>query len=93
MNDPAMWTVEPNFKVIIGGMTFIDTPNLIAYRGEPLLRLYRKPDGCLGIDFDVHDVQGKKMLLARMRRSATRGRGPLFEPLFTLRTWKCDHIG
>lgn len=54
-----MWSVEENFHVILGGNTYIDTPNLIAYRGAPLFTIKRSDsDGVLGIDFDIFNVSG-----------------------------------
>lgn len=36
-----MWTVEDRFSVKLGGNTYINTPNLVVYKGEPLFRMYR----------------------------------------------------
>jgi len=56
-----MWKVEDKFRVRLGGNTYIDTPNLIVFRGESLFRIRRGDDGMLGIDFDVFDNQGKRV--------------------------------
>ena len=61
-----MWHVETNFAVKLGGNTYIDTPNLVVYKGESLFRMRRSDeDGLLGIDFDVHDARGKRIATFR----------------------------
>jgi hypothetical protein len=57
-----MWKVETEFAVRLGGMTYIDTPTLIAYKGTPVFRIRRNDeDGMLGIDFDVFDAKGQRV--------------------------------
>ena len=52
----------------LGGNIYINTPNLVAYRGEPLFTLRRHDEtGYLGIDFDIYNAQGEKV--AAVRRS------------------------
>jgi hypothetical protein len=59
-----MWKVETKFAVRLGGNTYINTPNLIVYKGTPLFRIRRsEQDGILGIDFDVHDSTGKRVAI------------------------------
>jgi len=61
-----MWNVPEKFKVILGGNTFINTPNLIVYIEEPLFRLTRSTsDGILGIDFDIYGAEGAKVATVR----------------------------
>ena len=61
-----MWTVEDRFSVKLGGNTYINTPNLVVYKGEPLFRVYRsESDGILGIDFDVFDASGTRVATFR----------------------------
>ena len=57
-----MWTVETEFAVHLGGNTYINTPNLIVYKGTSIFRMRRSDnDGILGIDFDVFDAKGKRV--------------------------------
>ncbi len=51
-----MWKVEKDFKVILGGNTYINVPNLVAYKGKPLFKIERREsDGLLGISFDIYN--------------------------------------
>src|SRR3989304_6526226 len=53
-------------SVKLGGNTYINTPNLVVYKGESLFRIYRsESDGMLGIDFDVFDSQKKRIATVR----------------------------
>jgi len=61
-----MWKVETNFAVRLGGIKYVNTPNLVVYRGTPIFRIRRGGDGMLGIDFDVFDAQG--MSVARFAK-------------------------
>jgi hypothetical protein len=55
-----MWEVEDRFRIKIGGVTFINVPTLVAYKGESLFTLKRHDEnGYLGIYFDIYDDQGK----------------------------------
>jgi len=57
-----MWKVENEFAIRLGGNTYIDTPNLIAYQGKPIFRVRRnQEDGTIGIDFDVFDKTGQRI--------------------------------
>jgi hypothetical protein len=56
-----MWEVEDRFKVKIGGITFINVPNLVDYKGESLFTLKRHEDGYLGIYFDIYNPKGYKI--------------------------------
>ncbi|MGH8646661.1 MAG: hypothetical protein ACREX4_20275 [Gammaproteobacteria bacterium] len=61
-----MWKIETEFAVKLGGNTYINTPNLVVYKGESLFRIYRsESDGMLGIDFDVFDSQKKRIATVR----------------------------
>jgi hypothetical protein len=64
-----MWQVEDKFRVIIGGNTYINTPNIIVYKGEPLFVLKRREsDGQLGIDFKIFDNNGNRVATVRGNR-------------------------
>lgn len=57
-----MWKLENQFSVKLGGNTYINTPNLVVYKGEPLFKINRsESDGILGIDFDVFDASGNRV--------------------------------
>ena len=45
----------------MGGNTYINTPNLIVYKGSSIFQVRRSDDGMLGIDFDVFDLAGKRI--------------------------------
>jgi hypothetical protein len=61
-----MWYVEDRFRVIIGGNTYINTPNIVVYKGKPLFVIKRSArDGLLGIDFDVLDKNGNRIATVR----------------------------
>ena len=62
-----MWQIENKFKVRIGGNTYIDTANIIVYKGKPLFSLRRHEDGYLGIDFEIYDAEGS--LVATVKRN------------------------
>jgi len=64
-----MWEIEDKFRVIIGGNTYINTPNIVVYKGQPLFVLKRREsDGQLGIDFDIFDKGGNRIATARGNR-------------------------
>ena len=51
-----MWLVEKNFKVKIGGNTYINVGTLITYKGKSLFTVKRHDDnGYLGIYFDIYN--------------------------------------
>src|SRR5258706_2803009 len=55
-----MWEVETRFTVRLGGNTYINTPVLVAYKGESLFTVKRHDEtGYLGIYFEIYDVNGK----------------------------------
>ena len=61
-----MWFLEDKFRVIIGGITYINTPNLVVYKGKPLFKIKRSErDGLLGIDFDIFDKNGERVATVR----------------------------
>ena len=58
--------MEDKFSVKLGGNTYINTPNLVVYKGHPLFRISRsESDGILGIDFDVFDASGNRVATFR----------------------------
>jgi hypothetical protein len=64
-----MWHVEDKFRVIIGGNTYINIPNIVVYKGESLFTLKRREkDGQLGIDFDIFDKKGHRIATMRGNR-------------------------
>ncbi len=51
-----MWEIEDHFKVRIGGNNYIDTPDIIVYKGQSLFALKRHSEnGYLGIYFEIYD--------------------------------------
>ena len=56
-----MWLDEAEFRVVIGGNTYINVPSVVAYKGERLFGLKREENGELGIYFEIHDAQGNKV--------------------------------
>lgn len=66
------WYVEDKFVVVLGGNAFVNTPNLIFYRGASIFKIERNVDsGYLGISFKIFDETGTKL--------ATIGQNRLFE--------------
>jgi hypothetical protein len=63
-----MWMKEHEFKIKLGGNTYINVPTLIAFRGEPLFTVRRHEEsGQVGIDCEVYDANGQK--IASIRRN------------------------
>ncbi len=61
-----MWKIEKEFSVKLGGNTYINTPNLVVYKGEPIFKIYRSDsDGILGIDFDIFNKSGERIATIR----------------------------
>ncbi len=61
-----MWKIENEFSVKLGGNTYINTPNLVVYKGTPLFQIKRsESEGILGIDFDIFDAAGKRVATVR----------------------------
>lgn len=61
-----MWKIEKEFSVKLGGNTYINTPNLVVYKGVPLFKIRRSDeDSMLGIDFDVFDSKGSRIATFR----------------------------
>ena len=57
-----MWSVEKEFKVKLGGNFYVDTPVLVAFKGESLFTLKRHDEnGYLGIYFEILDKFGAKI--------------------------------
>ncbi len=55
-----MWKVEKRFHVRLGGNTYVNVPNLISYKGQPLFTFKRHEETeYLGIYFDIYDAQGR----------------------------------
>ena len=62
----SRWKVPEGFKVIAGGNTYINTPDLIVYQGECVFELKRSDrDGYLGISFDIRGESGEKLETVR----------------------------
>ncbi len=56
------WNIEKNFRVVLGGNTFIDTPNLVVYKGESLFRFERNEEsGYLAVSFRIYDETKAKI--------------------------------
>jgi hypothetical protein len=63
-----MWLKEREFKIRLGGNTYINVATLIAFRGEPLFTVRRQEEsGQVGIDCEVYDASGRK--IASIRRN------------------------
>ena len=63
-----MWLKEREFKIRLGGNTYINVPTLIAFRSEALFTVHRQEEsGQLGIDCEVYDAGGNKV--ASIRRN------------------------
>ena len=61
-----VWRVEDEFKVIIGGNTYINIPNIIVHKGSSLFTIKRsESDGLLGIDFDIYDKDHNRVATVR----------------------------
>jgi hypothetical protein len=57
-----MWLREREFKIRLGGNTYINVPTLIAFRGEPLFTVRREEEsGQVGIDCEVYDADRRKI--------------------------------
>jgi hypothetical protein len=57
-----MWKMEPGFSVRLGGNKYINTPNLVVYRGKPVFCIRRRlADGILDIEFHVYDKDGQRV--------------------------------
>ena len=64
-----MWYVEDECKIKLGGNTYINVPNIIVYRGEPLFKISRSErSNLLGIDFDIFDKNGERIATVRRGR-------------------------
>ncbi len=65
------WQVDRSFRVVLGGNTFVDTPNLVEYDGESLFSLERNDEsGYLAVSFKIYDESKAKI--------ATIGRNRVF---------------
>ena len=64
-----MWYKEDNFSVIIGGNKYINVPNILVYKGDPIFKITRaKSSDQLGIDFDIYDSKKNKIAVVRNGR-------------------------
>lgn len=60
------WILQQHFKLRFAGVTFIDTPNLIVFKDEPIFTVkQRDSDGAIEIDFDIFDGRGKRVAAVR----------------------------
>jgi hypothetical protein len=57
--------VQEHFIVRLGGRDYCDTPNLVVYKGEPLLTLRRADDAELEVEADVFDADGQRKAKVR----------------------------
>ena len=58
----SRWSIPERFKVIVGGNTYINTPNIITYKGDRVFELRRsESDGYLGINFDIFGETGERL--------------------------------
>ncbi len=61
-----MWQVEDKFRVIIGGNTYINVPNIVVYKETPLFTMKRsESDGSLEIDLEIFDEKGARIATVR----------------------------
>jgi hypothetical protein len=52
--------VHENFIVRLGGNDYLDTPNLIVYKGEPILKVTRdESNDELQVEAEIFDAQGR----------------------------------
>ena len=74
-----MWYKEDNFKVKIGGNYYIDTPNIIVYKGESIFSIVRaERSDLLGINFEIYDKRGEKIASVKQGR-IYKGNADLYE--------------
>lgn len=58
--------VQEHFIVRLGGNDWLDTPNLIAYRGQPLLKVCRAEDSDeLRVEAEIFDADGQRKAVVR----------------------------
>lgn len=58
--------IQEHFVVRLGGNDYLDTPNLIVYKGEPVLKVTRdEPSDELRVEAEIFDAQGHRK--ARVR--------------------------
>lgn len=57
--------VQEHFVVRLGGRDYCDTPNLVVYKGEPLLTLSRSDDDELQVEAEVFDAEGRRKAKVR----------------------------
>lgn len=61
-----MWKIETAVSIKLGGNTYINTPNLIVHKGEPMFQICRSDSGgCFSIDFTVFDAHGNRAATIR----------------------------
>jgi hypothetical protein len=70
-----MWFLEKKFKIIIGGNTYIDVPDLVVYKGETLFTLKRHDrNGELGIYFELYEASGVHIASVKRNQIYPTGR-------------------
>ncbi len=75
--------VRKDFVVRIGGNEYTDTPNLLACKGEPLLRVAREEDsGDLDVELDLFDEKGKRRATVH-NGEVVRGSGKAYDVRMT----------
>jgi hypothetical protein len=64
-----MWYNEDNFSVVIGGNKYVNVPNILVYKGDPIFRITRaERTDQLGIDFDIFDSKRNKIAIVKNGR-------------------------
>ncbi|HZW59787.1 MAG TPA: hypothetical protein VFE85_05785 [Woeseiaceae bacterium] len=57
--------IDKHFIVRFGGNDYIDTPNLLTCKGEPVLRVGRdEKSGELDVELDIYDEKGREQAVA-----------------------------
>lgn len=54
--------IKQPMTVRFGGNLFINTPNVLVYKGQPFLTVEQYDDGVLGVDFSIYDGSGKECI-------------------------------
>ncbi|MDZ7644507.1 MAG: hypothetical protein U5K76_10025 [Woeseiaceae bacterium] len=58
--------IQKHFVVRIGGNVYSDTPNLLACKGEPLLKVTRNDrNGELDVELGIYDERGRERAVVR----------------------------
>lgn len=61
-----MWLNEKQFRIRLGGNTYVDVPDLVVYKGKTLFTLKRHDgNGELGIYFEIYNSSGQHVASVR----------------------------